>query len=125
MFCKRIIQSVYVKPGEHVALNCTCSSKANGQWIGPYKSVINSDESNVIPYTQGKELNPMLSKSKYRVLGGYDTKTCDLHISNFSPGDDGAYSCSYIDSNTIVKHVNNVVSKGMYSFILTIHAQKT
>lgn len=106
-------------------LNCTCFSKTNGQWIGPYKKSIHSNDSYVILYALGMELNSKLNTSKYRVLDGYDQQKCDLQISNFLSDDDGRYGCYYTDSETSVVYVYNIVAASKYRTILTVHEHKT
>lgn len=114
MLCKKIEKSLYVKAGDNLTLNCSCFNKTNGQLSGPNKqSRLNSTAGKLIPYTIGTELNPKLNKSKYRISGGYDGKTCNLMITNFLEEDDGKYICQYImnmDPPTVFLHVYYIVA---------------
>ncbi|VDI30499.1 Hypothetical predicted protein [Mytilus galloprovincialis] len=100
MTCIKTLQSVVVRSGDSLILNCTCFNRSNGILIGP----------NNIPYTQGTVLNPILNKSKYEVFGGYDVNKCYLKITNVLPDDDGAYVCHYISSDTVHIDIYNVVT---------------
>ncbi|XP_052080739.1 uncharacterized protein LOC127718723 [Mytilus californianus] len=109
MPCNKTLQSVVVKSGDSLILNCTCFNKSNGQWTGLDRRPSSASEK-YIPYTHGTDLNPSLNKSKYMVFGGYDDSTCYLKIMNFMSDDDGKYMCQYISSETVHINVYNVVA---------------
>lgn len=102
--------SLYVKIGENLILNCTCFGKSNGQWIGPNRIFVNTTGDHFMPYSQGKKLNPILNKSKFRVVGDYHNKICNLKILNFLSYDEGTYKCNYIDSGAVYIHTYNVLT---------------
>lgn len=114
MPCKKIEKTLFVISGDNLTLNCSCFNKTNGQWSGPNKqSRLYSTAGDLIPYTINTDLNPTLSKSKYKIYGGYDVKTCNLTITNFLEEDDGKYICQYIlnmDPSTVFVHIYYIVA---------------
>lgn len=117
--CKQTRQTLFVKSGDNLILNCTCFDKTNGQWTGPNKRASMASYQN-IPYTQGTELNPRLNKSKYMVFGGYDDYKCYLKIINFLSDDDGTYMCWYSSLSTIYIEEYNVVARSRLN-VLSIY----
>lgn len=120
MPCKMTVMSLYVKIGENLIMNCTCFGQSNGQWIGPNRTFVNTTGDHSMPYSQGKELNPVLKKSKFRVVGDYHNTICNLKILNFLSDDEGTYKCQYIDSDAVNIHKYNVLTARKFH-ILTSH----
>lgn len=119
MPCKMTVRSLYVNIGENLILNCTCASTNNGQWIGPDRSFINTTGDHFMPYTQGREMNPKLDKSKFRVVGNINNTKCNLEILNFLSDDEGTYKCQYVDSDAdaVNIHKYNVLKARMYCIL--------
>lgn len=111
------IQKVLVKTGDTVVLNCTCTTQTNGHWNGPNKSapsMKDTEEEQLIPYSQGILLNPKLDLLKHYIVGSYKNRTCNLMIKKFASNDEGKYRCQYVENDTTISLFYRVIIQSKY-----------
>lgn len=111
-----------VDPGSDVTLNCLCPNQANGYFEGPVvSSLMDTSESDLMPYSDRRELNPKLDKAKFEIVGNFENDECNLKIKHFTRQDSGIYQCQYMLMDNICmicSHVYIVAMTSNYFFFV-------
>lgn len=103
--------TIFVDNCDTIVLNCTCFFEDESTWNGPSGLQVMVNDTTLIGYAHGLEINPNLPITNVVIYGNYTIGMCHLKISNFSTANDGIYECIYIRSGILHIQRFNVFSK--------------
>lgn len=111
--CDNLLENttLLVDSGDTLVLNCTCFCANESLWEGPYGSEAMPNESVLMAYSNGLQMNPDLTLTNIAIYGDYTRGMCHLQIKNFSTFNDGIYQCIFVLSGTINIQRYNVFKK--------------